>query len=80
MAKDGRLGLSETKVSRYEVDVGHDFYVPATLLPLLYATLHPKTSAFTWPPKGFVRYFVFRAPTTFASSVTVHLDGGWIGR
>lgn len=40
--KDGRLDLSETKVSG--ADVGHDFYVPATLL-LLYATLHPKTSA-----------------------------------
>lgn len=80
MAKDDRLGLSETKVSEYGVDVGHDFYVSATLLPLLYATLHPKTSASTWPPKGFVWYLVFRAPTTFAPSVTVHLDESWIGR
>jgi len=81
LAKDGRFDLSETKVPEYETDVGHDFYVSATLLPLLYATLHPKTSAPTWPSKGFVRYLVFRASSTiFAPNVTMHLDENWIGR
>lgn len=42
----GRLSVFiETKVSANELDVGHDFYVSATFLLLLYATLLPKTSA-----------------------------------